>query len=194
MGKIYMIEGYDGSGKTSVAKNIAKIIGAKYVNYSIEPLSVSDDELIEMTKKALDKALAEEQDIVLDRGLITPISALPEERWDEFKEYFDKIPIVMCYATVEDTIDRLKQRDEDESEWYDNKYWIDINLKLAEKFNIPIVNTSTSGNALNSTKYAMEYFGLSSKLMEEKKELPDIKKKEPVDCLLIYPYLEDANW
>ena len=202
MGKIYMIEGYDGSGKTSVAKNIAKIIGAKYVhffseygvNYSIEPLSVSDDELIEMTKKALDKALAEEQDIVLDRGLITPISALPEERWDEFKEYFDKIPIVMCYATVEDTIDRLKQRDEDESEWYDNKYWIDINLKMAEKFNIPIVNTSTSGNALNSTKYAMEYFGLSSKLMEEKKELPDIKKKEPVDCLLIYPYLEDANW
>lgn len=202
MGKIYMIEGYDGSGKTSVAKNIAKIIGAKYVhffseygvNYSIEPLSVSDDELIKMTKNALDKALKEEQDIVLDRGLITPISALPEERWDEFKEYFDKIPVVMCYATVEDTIDRLKQRDTDESKWYDNKYWIDINLKLAKKFNIPIVNTSTSGNVFNSTKYAMEYFGLSSKLMEEKKELPDIKKKEPVDCLLIYPYLEDANW
>ena len=30
MGKIYMIEGYDGSGKTTVGKNIAKIIGAKY--------------------------------------------------------------------------------------------------------------------------------------------------------------------
>lgn len=202
MGKIYMIEGYDGSGKTSVAKKIAKIIGARYVhffseygvNYSIEPLSVTDDELIDMTKKALDKALADEEDIVLDRGLITPISALPEERWDEFKEYFEKIPIVMCYATVEDTINRLKQRDEDESTWYDNKYWIDINLKLAKKFNIPIVNTSTSGNAENSTKYAMEYFGLSSKLVEEKKELPNLKKKEPVDCLLIYPYLEDANW
>ena len=202
MGKIYMIEGYDGSGKTSVAKKIAKIIGARYVHffseygvkYSIEPLSVSDDELIEMTKRALDKALADAEDIVLDRGLITPISALPEERWDEFKEYFEKIPIVMCYATLEDTIERLKQRDEDESEWYDNKYWININLKIAEKFNIPIVNTSTSGNAENSTKYAMEYFGLSSKLMEEQKELPDVKKKEPVDCLLIYPYLEDANW
>lgn len=197
-----MIEGYDGSGKTSVAKKIAKNIGARYVHffseygvkYSIEPLSVTDDELIDMTKKALDKALADEEDIVLDRGLITPISALPEERWDEFKEYFEKIPIVMCYATVEDTIDRLKQRDEDESTWYDNEYWIGINLKLAKKFNIPIVNTSTSGNAENSTKYAMEYFGLSSKLTEEKKELPDLKKKEPFDCLLIYPYLEDANW
>lgn len=202
MGKIYMLEGYDGSGKTTVAKKIAKIIGARYVhffceygvNYSIEPLSVTDDELVDMTKKALDKALVEEQDIVLDRGLITPISALPEERWDEFKGYFEKIPIVMCYATIEDTIDRLKQRDEDESEWYDNKYWIEINLKIAKKFNIPIVNTSTSGNVENSTKYAMEYFGLSSKLNEEKKELPDLKKKEPVDCLLIYPYLEDANW
>lgn len=202
MGKIYMIEGYDGSGKTSVAKKIAKIIGARYVHffseygvsYSIEPLSITDDELIDMTKKALDKALADEEDIVLDRGLITPISALPEERWDDFKEYFEKIPIVMCYATVEDTIERLKQREEDESTWYDNEYWIDINLKLAQKFNVPIVNTSTSGNAENSTKYAMEYFGLSSKLTEEKKALPDLKKKEPVDCLLIYPYLEDANW
>lgn len=202
MGKIYMVEGYDGSGKTSISKKIAEIIGAKYVhffseygvNYSIEPLSVSDDELVEMTKKALDKALADEQDIVLDRGLITPISALPEERWEEFREYFEKIPVVLCYATLEDTIERLKIREEDESNWYDNEYWIDINLKISEKFNIPIVNTSTSGNVENSVKYTMEYFGLSSKLTEEKKELPDLKKKEPVDCLLIYPYLEDANW
>lgn len=202
MGKIYMVEGYDGSGKTSISKKIAEIIGAKYVhffseygvNYSIEPLSVSDDELVEMTKKALDKALADEQDIVLDRGLITPISALPEERWEEFREYFEKIPVVLCYATLEDTIDRLKIREEDESNWYDNEYWIDINLKISEKFNVPIVNTSTSGNVENSVKYTMEYFGLSSKLTEEKKELPDLKKKEPVDCLLIYPYLEDANW
>ena len=202
MGKIYMLEGYDGSGKSSIAKKIANIIGAKYVhffseynvNYTIEPLSVTDDELVEMTKKALDKALADEQDIVLDRGLITPISALPEERWDEFKEYFDKIPVVMCYATVEDTVERLKNREVDESTWYDNNYWIDINLKIAKKFNIPIVNTSTSGCVENSVKYTMEYFGLSSKLMEEKKKLPDQKKKEPVDCLLIYPYLEDANW
>lgn len=202
MGKIFMLEGYDGSGKTSVAKEIAKLIGARYVHffsdydvyYSIEPLSVTDDELIDMTKKALDEALASKEDIVLDRGLITPISALPEERWDEFKDYFEKIPVVMCYATVEDTIDRLKQREGDESKWYDNEYWIDINLKLAKKFNIPIVNTSTSGTLENSTKYAMEYFGLSSKLTEEKKELPNPEDKEPVDCLLIYPYLEDANW
>lgn len=185
MGKIYMLEGYDGSGKSSIAKKIANIIGAKYVhffseynvNYTIEPLSVTDDELVEMTKKALDKALADEQDIVLDRGLITPISALPEERWDEFKEYFDKIPVVMCYATVEDTVERLKNREVDESTWYDNNYWIDINLKIAKKFNIPIVNTSTSGCVENSVKYTMEYFGLSCKLMEEKKKLPDQKKK-----------------
>ena len=202
MGKIYMVEGYDGSGKTSISKKIAEIIGAKYIHffsdygvkYSIEPLSVSDDELVEMTKKALDNALKDEQDIVLDRGLITPISALPEERWEEFREYFDKIPVVLCYATLKDTMDRLKIREEDESNWYDNKYWIDINLKIAEKFNIPIVNTSTSGNVENSVKYTMEYFGLSSKLTEEKKILPDLKKKEPIDCLLIYPYLEDANW
>lgn len=199
-----MLEGYDGSGKTSVSKKIAEAIGGRYVHffseygvkYDIEPLSVSDDELVAMTKRALDQALedAKKQDIVLDRGLITPISALPEERWEEFREYFEKIPVVMCYATLEDTIDRLKIRDEDESTWYDNKYWIDINLKIAEKFDVPIVNTSTSGNALNSTKYAMEYFGLSSKLLENKKKEIDLEKKEPVDCLLIYPYLEDANW
>ena len=202
MGKIYMVEGYDGSGKTSVSKIIANAIGAKYVhffseydvNYSIEPLSVTDDELVDMTKKALDKALADEQDIVLDRGLITPISALPEERWDEFKEYFDKIPVVLCYANLEDTIYRLKIREEDESNWYNNEYWIDINLQIAKKFNIPIVNTSKSGSVENSVKYVMEYFGLSSKLTENKKEIIDTNIKEPVDCVLIYPYLEDANW
>lgn len=202
MGKIYMVEGYDGSGKSSISKKIANIIGAKYVhffteygvNYSIEPLSITDDELVDMTKKALDKALADPMDIVLDRGLITPISALPENRWDEFKEYFEKIPVVLCYTTLEDTIDRLKMRETDESKWYDNEYWININLKIAKKFNIPIVNTSTSGCVENSVKYTMEYFGLSSKLLEEKKEIPNPNIKEPVDCLLIYPYLEDANW
>lgn len=202
MGKVYMVEGYDGSGKTSVSKKIAAAIGAKYVhffsdygvNYSIEPLSVTEQELVEMTKRALDKALASEEDIVLDRGLITPISALSEARWDEFEEYFKRIPVVMCYATLEDTIERLKMRDEDESVWYDNKYWMDINMKIASKFNVPIVNTSTSGSAENSTKYAMEYFGLSSKLTEKKQEVLDEEPEEPVDCLLIYPYLEDANW
>lgn len=202
MGKIYMVEGYDGSGKTSIAKKIAEIIGAKYVHffaeygvqYDIEPLSVSDDELVAMTKNALDKALSEEKDIVLDRGLITPISALPENRWNEFQEYFDKIPVILCYTTLEDTIERLKFRDEDESEWYDNEYWIDINLKIAKQFSVPIVNTSTSGSLENSIKYAMEYFGISSKLSEEKKEVSDKIKAEPVDCLFIYPYLEDANW
>lgn len=202
MGKVYMVEGYDGSGKSSICKKIAKIIGAKYVhffseygvNYSIEPLSVTDDELVDMTKKALNQALNDQNDIILDRGLITPISALPEERWEEFREYFEKIPVVLCYTTLEDTIERLKNREVDESEWYDNEYWININLKIAEKFNIPIVNTSTSGNVENSVKYTMEYFGLSSKLANEKKELPDLDQKEPVDCVLIYPYLEDANW
>lgn len=197
-----MVEGYDGSGKTSIAKKIAEIIGAKYVHffanygvqYDIEPLSVTDEELISMTKSALDKALSEDVDIVLDRGLITPISALPEEKWGEFQEYFDKIPVVLCYATLEDTIERLKLREEDESEWYDNKYWIDINLKIAQRFSTPIVNTSTSGCVENSVKYTMEYFGLSSKLTERKKIVPNKKETEPIDCLFIYPYLEDANW
>lgn len=195
-----MIEGYDGSGKSSIAKQIANKINAKYVhffqeygvNYDIEPLSVTNDELVEMTKKALDEALSSKEDIVLDRGLITPISALPEERWDEFKEYFENIPVVLCYANLEDTIYRLSIREEDESKWYDNEYWMNINLKIAQKFNIPIVDTSKSGSLENSVKYAMEYFGLSSKLTEEEKQIT--QKQEEVDCVLIYPYLEDANW
>lgn len=202
MGKIYMIEGYDGSGKSSIAKKIAKIISVRYVHffseynvkYDIEPLSITDDELVDMTKKALDQALKSNEDIVLDRGLITPISALPEERWEEFRSYFEQIPVVLCYATLEDTIERLKMRETDESTWYDNAYWIDLNLKIAEKFHVPIVNTSTSGNVDNSVKYVMEYFGMSSKLLEDRKVMPDLNIKEDVDCMLIYPYLEDANW
>lgn len=202
MAKIYMIEGYDGSGKTTVAEKVAEAINAKYVhflseyniNYSIEPLSVTYDELTRMTKSALDKVLKSKEDLVLDRGLITPISALPEEMWEEFEEYFEKIPVVMCYATLEDTIKRLKKRNKDESEWYDNSYWMDINDKIANKFNVPIVNTSTSGSIENSVKYAMEYLGVSSKLTQRKKEVLDTNLKEPVDCILIYPYLEDANW
>ena len=97
MGKVYMIEGYDGSGKSSIAKKIAKKLNARYVhffseygvNYDIEPLSISEEELIDMTKDALDKALNSEEDIVLDRGLITPISALSEDKWDLFSEYFE---------------------------------------------------------------------------------------------------------
>ena len=65
MAKIFMLEGYDGSGKTSVAKEIAKRLGIRYchffsdygIQYDIEPLSVTEDELINMTKKALDKGV-----------------------------------------------------------------------------------------------------------------------------------------
>lgn len=199
MGKVYMIEGYDGSGKSSIAKKIAKKLNARYVhffseygvNYDIEPLSISEEELIDMTKDALDKALNSEEDIVLDRGLITPISALSEDKWDLFSEYFEKIPVVMCYANLEDTLYRLSLRDTDESHWYDNEYWMNLNLKIASKFNIPIVNTSKSGNLENSVKYAMQYFGLTNKLNDEKEK---VFEKENVDCVLIYPYLEDANW
>lgn len=195
-----MIEGYDGSGKSSIAKKIAKKLNARYVhffseygvNYDIEPLSISEEELIKMTKNALDKALSSEEDIVLDRGLITPISALSEDKWDLFNEYFEKIPVVMCYANLEDTLYRLSLRDTDESHWYDNEYWMDLNLKIASKFNVPIVNTSKSGCLDNSVKYAMQYFGLSSKLNESKKEIKG--ENEEYDLVLIYPYLEDANW
>lgn len=195
-----MIEGYDGSGKSSIAKKIAKKLNARYVhffseygvNYDIEPLSISEEELIEMTKNALDKALSSEEDIVLDRGLITPISALSEDKWDLFNEYFEKIPVVMCYANLEDTLYRLSLRDTDESHWYDNEYWMDLNLKIASKFNVPMVNTSKSGCLDNSVKYAMQYFGLSSKLNESKKEIKG--ENEEYALVLIYPYLEDANW
>ena len=172
MAKIFMLEGYDGSGKTSVAKEIAKRLGIRYchffseygIQYDIEPLSVTEDELINMTKKALDKALECKEDTIFDRGLITPISALPEKRWDEFKKYFEQIPLVMCYANLEDTISRLKARHEDESTWYDNEYWININIKIAQKFHVPIVNTSTSGSLEESVKYAMKYFGLEKNI------------------------------
>ncbi len=175
MARIFMLEGYDGSGKTSVAKEIARRLGIRYchffseygIQYDIEPLSVTEDELINMTKKALDKALKCTEDTVFDRGVITPISALPEERWDEFEIYFEQIPLVMCYANLEDTISRLKARHGDESTWYDNEYWMDINLKIAKKFNIPIVNTSTSGSIEKSVEYTMKYFGLDSNIQNQ---------------------------
>lgn len=175
MAKIFMLEGYDGSGKTSVAKEIAKRLGIRYchffseygIQYDIEPLSVTEDELINMTKKALDKALKSTEDVVFDRGLITQVSALSEERWDEFKIYFEQIPLVMCYANLEDTISRLKARHGDESTWYDNEYWMNVNLKIAQKFNVPIVNTSTSGTLEKSVEYAMKYFGLDSNIQNQ---------------------------
>lgn len=166
MKSIVMLEGHDGAGKTTIAKGVSRKMGYTYYHfydnfdakYSIEPLSISEDELIALIKKTLDHILSLDENIVLDRGLITPLSVLSKERWHELKDYFDKISVILCYADIDTTIDRLKKRDIDESEQWDNNKWITLNKEIAEYFNLPIIDTTTTNTIEENIDLAIQHF------------------------------------
>jgi len=166
MGKVYCVDGHDGSGKTSIATAAAEAMGVKYVHfyknyrikYSIDPLSIPVKKFITLTKNALENSLQQNHDMVLDRGLIVPLSVLPKENWDEFGEYFDKIPTVLCYSDVPTTVARLRSREVDESGWYDNAKWSRINTEIAKHFGVPIIDTSAEPSLNKNVETALKLF------------------------------------
>jgi len=186
MKNIIMLEGHDGSGKSTIAKSLVEKTGAQYVSFLreydlikyIDPPTLPPEEIVALTKRALDNLLSRKGSFVMDRGFLTPLSELPPQYWGELREYFNKIKTVICYADLPTTIERLKKgKETDESDVYNNQRYIDFYAKIAKRFNLPVVDTSANKDVKYNADLAMTF-----------------AQAESVDCVLIYPYLEDANW
>lgn len=136
---ILAVDGHDGTGKTTLAKELAKKIGAKYVRPYKEPfgsllLDAYDNGNFELILKTgeeaieiiLDESLSDAI-LVFDRLWITLFTLLPPSFCDQWTF---RPPTAICWADLPTTLSRIGQRDEKKY----SKEWHAKYIEMYEKF------------------------------------------------------------
>jgi energy-coupling factor transporter ATP-binding protein EcfA2 len=149
--RIVAIDGHDGSGKTTLSKMLAEKIGAVYVrpfggekgHAIIESANKKEyDRVSEIGIEQIRKLDLEYRDemLIFDRHWMTIFSLIPERYWE--KDGWFPLPFtILCYSGLEQTFSRLAERKEEK---FNEKYhldYLDIYLRLSNRFNIPVIRT-----------------------------------------------------
>ncbi len=152
MPSVIVLDGYDGSGKTTLAKMLIQKLGGRYIksfNDSLGHLiwSLFADQEFDLadlvSRTACRKELESNQDascLVFDRHWLTMFTLLPETfypNWDPLPRTF------LCRADVETTLSRLHAR----GEKIETPMAVHLDQQmrfrtLAEKFGVPEIDTS----------------------------------------------------
>jgi DNA polymerase III delta prime subunit len=114
-----VLDGHDGSGKTTLAIRLADELGARYLRPFAPPagerlLELAAerryDEALELGRRAVARAAATEpgRPQIFDRHWMTVLSLLPEEHWDRFDPM---PPTLLCWSDLDTTLARLAERD-----------------------------------------------------------------------------------
>jgi len=162
--KIVVVDGHDGSGKTTIAKCIAEEYGMKY----IKPFSESLGDLIawsyrqnkfefanDVSLAAVDKQLSENKgmDLVFDRHWLSMFTVLPIE----FHSLWKRPITICCWADVNTTISRLRARNETEVNEWNHEYYCDSYKRYAEQYGAMLLNTSDNDDVKHNMKLVKNY-------------------------------------
>ena len=146
---ILVLDGHDGSGKTTLAARLARHLGGAHVRpysgivgrlflWAVErgDFSFAGD----LARHAIDYALAKEDAPVLifDRHWMTAFSVLPEAFWGDWGP---PPPTALCLAGLETTLARLAGRPDDEDHAYDHRHCISVYRNLGPRFGCHVVDT-----------------------------------------------------
>lgn len=149
---LLVLDGHDGSGKTTLAVRLADALGAHYVRPFGPPagerlLELSAQRLYEETLElgcqavAQAAAAAPDRTRVFDRHWMTVLSLLPEEYWDRFDPM---PPTLLCWSDLETTIARLAERDgtsADAAAVREHEHYLDRYMRLADRFGQQVLRT-----------------------------------------------------
>lgn len=146
------IDGHDGTGKTTIAKNVAARLGFSYrrpfggetgLALSRAAASGDTDAVLGIGAAALARAMdlaGEVRPVLLDRSWMTVASLMDD---DEFRERWTLwIPTVLCWADLPTTLARLALRDEPVESLALHRHYIDRYLAIARRAGCTIVDTS----------------------------------------------------
>ncbi|MHA7304835.1 AAA family ATPase [Arthrobacter sp. TMN-49] len=164
------IDGHDGTGKTTIAKNVAARLGMSYLRpfggsrgQDLTRASQSGDtkEVLRIGALALEQAVRSAEDsgpVILDRSWLTVASLVDDrvfhERWTLW------IPTILCWADLPTTLARLAQRDEPDESVAAHRYYIARYKELAAANGCPIVDTSQSSEAESIAEMALAVLAL----------------------------------
>jgi adenylylsulfate kinase-like enzyme len=167
---IIILDGHDGVGKSTIAKGVLSRIKGKYLRFFDEDfigthdfLSLSTDDKIKTAKIVFDKLSNENGTIVMDRGLMSVLSLLPQSRWDEFKSYFDKFTVLHIKADLDTILSRLKNRETDERGMFDDKHYLDVYSNISRRFLLPEIDTALEPDLEINVKLALKLAGMAQR-------------------------------
>jgi adenylate kinase family enzyme len=147
--QILVIDGHDGSGKTTLAQTLARDLGATHIRpFSGEQgasiLATAEagqvDEANRIAREMVDTALdsAPTSILVMDRQWMTMFTLLPERLW---QHWLPLPPTLLCFCSLSTTLSRLAERSEAQAP----RTWHETYLKryqdLARQFEVPLLRT-----------------------------------------------------
>jgi hypothetical protein len=144
------IDGHDGSGKTTIALEVARRLGATYARpfggdvgaRLMAAVGAGPSEVIRVGDDALRAAadVPEGSAVILDRSWLTVASLTPDE--DFTAAWTLWLPTVLCWADLPTTLARLAVRDEAAESERSHRYYIARYRDLAASRGVPVVDTS----------------------------------------------------
>ncbi|MCH9649695.1 MAG: hypothetical protein K0U98_15760 [Deltaproteobacteria bacterium] len=146
---ILALDGHDGAGKTTLARRLAEELDAPYVypftgSQGSRILTAAEAGEHEESQTIALHLLRQACDrnphpiLVFDRHWMTVFTLLPEAFWEEWQP----LPATtLCWADLDTTLERLGARDEKAMPQSWHRYYIDLYLRLAERFSINVLET-----------------------------------------------------
>lgn len=146
---VLVVDGHDGSGKTTLASRLAKSLGANHVQpYSgivgrlfLRSIDRKDFRFAgELARQAVDHFLSNSDApvVIFDRHWMTAFSVSPEAYWSPWQPL---PPTALCWADIETTLSRLHSRQDHEEQRYDHKHFLSTYWKLGQDFGSHVVRT-----------------------------------------------------
>ncbi len=151
MNKMLVLDGHDGSGKTTLCKRLADELGGKYVRpygppFGDKLLKAAEDKDFESVirtarlalQQVLDELSVHSQVLVFDRLWITIFTLLPN---DFHSQWTFRAHTTVCWADLHTTLARIDKRKETKysEDWH--TYYISLYRELAEHYRCPLLDT-----------------------------------------------------
>ncbi len=151
---LIVVDGHDGSGKTTLAQLLARALGGVVVRPFVGPIADAFyrcleagafAELDRVTREAVARCAAEprgQRPLLFDRHWLTMLSVLPPSLHGG---WLPPPPTVMCHADWRTTLARVSARGETRrnSAPYHQRY-CDRFLRLARRHDVPVIDTAAS--------------------------------------------------
>jgi thymidylate kinase len=154
MQQIIVIDGHDGSGKTTLAKMLAAETGGTYLKpYSGEIGSYLDwlyqfkrwKDADFLSRLAVEKILTENSAkklLILDRCWMTLFTVIPTESYSNWYPIIKNMNTILIWTNLSTTLERLKIRDEFDKYQSDHEYYINKFKEIGNEFKVSRIDTT----------------------------------------------------
>ena len=150
--QIIVLDGHDGSGKTTLARLAAETLGGTYVKPFDGTLGdmimwLSDErryELADQLARASIEKIVQEHPasplLIFDRHWLSMFTLFPAK----LRDLWHPLPAtILCWTDLETTRSRLLARGEDPGDDAEHQHYIRLYRTLAEQFGVPIIDTTS---------------------------------------------------